>query len=131
MQAWERPEEFPRGDAAMPDFAEALAGGRQGGLLADPGGDIDRADEAGAGVRSRGGRGFCKAAADSPLSVAGPALAAEAFSAGLVDELQLFVAPVIVGGGTRSLPDGVRLDLELVEERRFAGGMAYLRYRTR
>jgi dihydrofolate reductase len=48
-----------------------------------------------------------------------------------VDELQIFVVPTIVGGGTASLPAGVRLDLELVEERRFDGGMAYLRYRTR
>jgi len=63
--------------------------------------------------------------------VGGPDLAASAFRARLVDELQLFVAPAIVGGGTASLPDGVRLDLELVEERRFDSGMAYLRYRTR
>jgi riboflavin biosynthesis pyrimidine reductase len=48
-----------------------------------------------------------------------------------VDELQLFVAPAIVGGGTPSLPAGVRLGLELVDEHRFDGGMAYLRYRTR
>jgi riboflavin biosynthesis pyrimidine reductase len=47
-----------------------------------------------------------------------------------VDELQLFIAPAIVGGGTASLPSGGRLDLELVEERRFDNGMAYLRYRT-
>jgi riboflavin biosynthesis pyrimidine reductase len=49
----------------------------------------------------------------------------------LVDELQLFVAPSVVGGGKRSLPDGIRLDLELLEERRFGNGMVYLRYRTR
>ena len=62
------------------------------------------------------------------LSVAGPHLAAEAFKAGLVDECHLVIAPAIVGGGNRSLPDGVRLDLELADERRFANGMAYLRY---
>jgi dihydrofolate reductase len=65
------------------------------------------------------------------LAIGGPGLAAAAFRARLVDELQIFVVPTIVGGGTASLPAGVRLDLELVEERRFDGGMAYLRYRTR
>jgi dihydrofolate reductase len=72
-----------------------------------------------------------KAQAPRDLTVAGPDLAAHAFKAGLVDELQLFVAPSIVGGGKRSLPDGVRLDLELLEERRFGNGMVYLHYRTR
>jgi dihydrofolate reductase len=69
-----------------------------------------------------------KARADRDLSVAGPGLAAEAFRAGLVDEVQLFLHPVIVGGGKPALPDGVRLDLELANERRFASGVAYLRY---
>jgi dihydrofolate reductase len=49
--------------------------------------------------------------------------------AGLVDELQLFLVPVIVGGGKRALPDGVRSDLELLDTRRFATGAVYLRYR--
>jgi dihydrofolate reductase len=64
------------------------------------------------------------------ISVGGPGLAALAISAGLVDEYQLFVAPVMVGGGTRSLPDAIRLNLELVDERRFYNGMVYLNYRT-
>jgi dihydrofolate reductase len=64
------------------------------------------------------------------LAVGGAALAAVAFSAGLVDECHLFLAPVLVGGGKRALPDGVRLDLELLDERRFEGGMVYLRYGT-
>ena len=58
-------------------------------------------------------------------------LAAEAFNAGLVDELRLFCAPVVVGGGKQSLPDGVRLPLELLDERRFGNGTVYLRYRTK
>jgi riboflavin biosynthesis pyrimidine reductase len=62
--------------------------------------------------------------------VGGPELAAHAFRAGLVDECHLFLAPVVVGGGTQCLPD-VRLDLELLSERRFGNGMVYLRYRTR
>jgi riboflavin biosynthesis pyrimidine reductase len=63
--------------------------------------------------------------------VGGPELAAQAFKAGLVDELHLFVAPMVVGGGKRSLPNEVRLKLELLDERVFGSGMVYLYYRTR
>jgi dihydrofolate reductase len=63
-------------------------------------------------------------------SVGGAALAAEALRAGLVDEVQLLLSPVIIGGGTRALPDGVRLGLELVDERRFSNGVVHLAYRT-
>jgi dihydrofolate reductase len=72
-----------------------------------------------------------KAAAGRDLTVGGPDLAAHAFKAGLVDELHLFIAPVVVGGGKQSLPDNVRLKLELLEERRFGSGMVHLRYHTR
>ena len=71
-----------------------------------------------------------KASAERDITVGGPDLAAQAIRAGLVDELQLFVAPVVVGGGKRSLPDHVRLELELLDERRFGSGVVYLRYRT-
>ncbi|MDQ3856477.1 MAG: dihydrofolate reductase family protein [Chloroflexota bacterium] len=72
-----------------------------------------------------------KAAARRDLMVGGPDLAAHAIKAGLVDEWHLFVVPVVVGGGKRSLPTNVRLKLELLDERRFGSGMVYLRYRTR
>jgi dihydrofolate reductase len=72
-----------------------------------------------------------KAAADRDLTVGGPALAAHAFEAGLVDELHLFVVPVMVGGGKGFLPDDVHLELELLDERRFGNGMVHLHYRTR
>ena len=72
-----------------------------------------------------------KALAGRDLSVGGPELAAQAFKAGLVEECHLFVAPMVVGGGKRSLPDNVRLRLELLDERRFGSGMVYLYYRTR
>jgi dihydrofolate reductase len=72
-----------------------------------------------------------KATAGRDITVGGPDLAAQAIRAGLVDELHLFVAPVVVGGGTKSLPEGVCVDLELLEERRFGSGFVYLRYRTR
>jgi dihydrofolate reductase len=70
-----------------------------------------------------------KAEADRDLTVGGPGLAAQALAAGLVDECQLFLAPVIVGGGKPSLPSNVRLNLELLHERRFGNGTVYLRYR--
>jgi dihydrofolate reductase len=72
-----------------------------------------------------------KATAERDVSVGGPELAAHAIKAGLVDEWQLFIAPIVVGAGTRSVPDDVRLQLELLDERRFGNGMVYLRYRTR
>jgi dihydrofolate reductase len=72
-----------------------------------------------------------KASTAEDVLIGGPDLAAHAFRAGLVDECQLFLAPVIVGGGKAALPGGVRLELELLEERRFRGGMVYLRYQTR
>jgi dihydrofolate reductase len=72
-----------------------------------------------------------KAPATADLTVGGPHLAAEAFRAGLIDECQLFLAPVIVGGGNQALPDDVRLDLELLDERRFASGFVHLRYRVK
>lgn len=65
------------------------------------------------------------------ITVAGPDLAAQAIGAGLVDELQLFLAPIIVGGGKPSLPKQVRLNLELLEQRRFGSGVVFLRYRNR
>jgi dihydrofolate reductase len=72
-----------------------------------------------------------KARAGRDIIVGGPELAAQAFKAGLVDELHLFVTPIVVGGGKQSLPNNVRLMLELIDERRFEGGMVYLQYRTR
>jgi dihydrofolate reductase len=72
-----------------------------------------------------------KASAERQLGIGGPGLAAHAFAAGLVDECQLFLAPVVVGGGTRALPDGVRLELDLLGARRFGNGTVFLRYRRR
>jgi len=71
-----------------------------------------------------------KDASGRDLTVGGAALAAHAFRAGLIDELHLVVVPVVVGGGKPALPRGVRLKLELTEERRFAAGTVFLRYRV-
>lgn len=70
-----------------------------------------------------------KASSARDISVGGPGLAAHAIRAGLVDELHLVLVPVVVGGGTRALPDGVRANLELLDERRFRGGAVHLHYR--
>jgi dihydrofolate reductase len=65
------------------------------------------------------------------ILIGGPELAAHAFRAGLIDEYHLFITPIIVGGGKPALPDNVRLELELLDERRFGNGTVYLRYRVK
>jgi len=89
-------------------------------------------------ARTRIERGFdpeavrqLKATAGRDISVGGADLAAQAINAGLVDEYHLFLTPIIVGGGKQSLPDNVRLELELLDERRFGNGMVHLHYRTK
>ena len=72
-----------------------------------------------------------KEAVEHDILIGGPELAAHAFRAGLIDECHLFLIPILVGGGKSALPDNVRLELELLEERRFGNGVVYLRYRTR
>lgn len=72
-----------------------------------------------------------KAGSGRDLSISGPGLAAHAFRAGLVDEVWMLLCPVVLGGGTAFLPDGVRLDLQLLDERRFDRGVVYLRYAVR
>jgi dihydrofolate reductase len=72
-----------------------------------------------------------KLEADRDILIGGPNLASQAFEAGLVDELQLVVAPAVVGGGTKALPDKIRLNLELMDERRFRNGTVYLGYGVR
>lgn len=68
------------------------------------------------------------ASASQDVAIGGPELAAQAFKAGLVDECQVFLAPVVVGAGKRSLPEGVFARLELLDQHRFDGGFVYLRY---
>jgi dihydrofolate reductase len=70
-----------------------------------------------------------KATSGRDLGIGGPGLAAHAFRAGLVDEIQLFVVPHVVGGGTALFPDDVRLELSLLDERRFDDGTVHVRYR--
>jgi dihydrofolate reductase len=69
-----------------------------------------------------------KEASERDMSIGGTTLAAQAINAGLVDEFDLFLTPVVVGGGKQFLPDGVGMTLELLDERRFSNGVVYLRY---
>ncbi|MET9022655.1 dihydrofolate reductase family protein [Actinopolymorpha sp. NPDC004070] len=69
-----------------------------------------------------------KEASSRDLSIGGAELAAQAIAAGLVDELHLFLNPVVVGGGKRALPDGVHVPLELLDEHRFGSGVVHLHY---
>jgi dihydrofolate reductase len=72
-----------------------------------------------------------KPSTEHDMTVGGADLAGQAIKAGLVDELQLFLVPIVVGGGKRALPSGLRSDLELLDTRRFASGAVYLRYRPK
>jgi len=94
--------------------------------------------EAPASARTRIERDFepaavsaLKESSDRDLGVGGAALAATAMAAGLVDECHLYLVPVLVGGGKRALPDGVRTQLTLLDEQRFRSGFVYLRYQVR
>ena len=71
-----------------------------------------------------------KATAKGDIEIGGPELAGQAISAGLVDELHLLIAPVIIGGGKRLFPENIRAQLHLVDKRRFGNGVVYLSYRT-
>jgi len=70
-----------------------------------------------------------KESSRSDITIGGAELAGRAIAEGLVDECQLFLGPVLVGGGKRALPAGVHAELELLEERRFRSGVVYLHYR--
>ena len=128
MKAWEKADTLPEQTPATRDFAEIWQAADK--IV------YSRTLDAAATARTRIEREFdpdvVRALKDSPrdLSVGGPDLAAQALKAGLVDELQLFITPVVLGGGTQALPDGLRLELELLEERRFESGIVYLHYRS-
>ncbi len=127
MAVWETMDADPGLEPFMRDFAaiwrgaEKVVYSRRLETVASERTRIEREFDPGAVRR-------LKAAAERNLTVGGAGLAGQALAAGLVDELQLLLAPVLAGGGTRALPDGVRLDLELREERRFANGVVFLRF---
>jgi dihydrofolate reductase len=71
-----------------------------------------------------------KQSSGADISIGGAELAGHAFGAGLVDECHLFLCPIVVGGGKRALPDNIRMQLELLDERRFRSGVVHLHYRV-
>jgi len=130
LLAWETMDERPDQPQVILDFAEIWQAADK--IV------YSRTLEAVSSARTRIEREFdpeavrkLKATSEHDLLIGGPELAAHAVRAGLVDEYHLFLAPVLVGGGKRALPDGVRVDLELLDERRFASGFIYPRYGTR
>ncbi|WP_062304784.1 dihydrofolate reductase family protein [Demequina subtropica] len=127
MRVWEDMREDPGQPRAMRDYAEAWCAAQKivySTTLEDPGYPRTRVER----TFDPAEVAALKAASPTDMSIAGAELASHALRAGLVDELQLAIAPVVVGGGTRMLPDGLRLDLELVEHRRFPQGALLVRY---
>ena len=127
MAAWETADKLPEQTPATRDFAEIWQAADK--IV------YSKTLESASTARTRIEHDFDPEAvrklkeSTRDLSVGGPHLAAQALAAGLVDELQLFVTAIAVGGGTRALPDGLRIDLELLDERRFESGVVYLHYR--
>jgi dihydrofolate reductase len=129
MVAWETPQTFADQRPVMLDFAEIWQAADK--VV------YSRTLETVSSARTRIERDLdpdtvrrMKASTGRDISVGGPDLAAQALKVGLVDECRLFLTPIVVGGGTRSLPDNLRLELELLDEHRFGNGVVYLRYRT-
>ncbi|GAC1408597.1 MAG: dihydrofolate reductase family protein [Chloroflexota bacterium] len=128
MVAWENIHTLPEQPPVMLDFAEVwraahkIVYSRTLGTTSSARTRIER-DFVPESIRE------LKAQADRDISVGGPHLAAQAIDAGLVDEFHLFLVPVLVGGGTQSLPNNVRLQLQLLDEHRFGNGTVHLHYR--
>jgi dihydrofolate reductase len=129
MAVWETPEVNPGRTPAMLEFAriwqaaDKIVYSRSRETVSTPKTRLEREFDPQA-VRE------LKAQSPLDISVAGPTLAAHAIRTGLVDEYHLLVVPTMLGGGTRVLPSNVRIRLALLDERRFANGMVYLRYRA-
>ncbi len=129
MTVWETPEVMPGPTPAMLDFAriwqaaDKIVYSKSRETVSTPKTRLEREFDPQA-VRE------LKAQSPLAISIAGPTLAAHAIRAGLVDEYHLLVAPAMLGGGIRVLPRDVRTRLALLDERRFADGMVYLRYQT-
>jgi len=127
MTAWENLDAFPDPNPVILDFAELW---RAADKIV-----YSRTLNAVSTTRTRIERQFdpqaieqLKASADQDISVGGAELAGRALKAGLVDDIHLLLSPVIIGNGTRALPDGVRLDLRLLDSRSFGNGVVYLHY---
>ena len=130
MAVWQTVGDEPEVPAAEADFAEVWRGldkvvySRTLDSVWTPRTRLEREFDADAVRRM-------KDAATRDISVSGPELAQHAFRAGLVDEIHIFVFPVVVGGGKPGLPRDIRLDLELLDEQRFGNGVVHMRYGMR
>jgi dihydrofolate reductase len=130
MAIWDTPDRIPGPTPAMLDFAriwqaaDKIVYSRSLATVSTPKTRLEREFDPQA-VRD------LKAQLAHDVSVGGPTLAAHAIRSGLVDEYQLLVVPVLLGGGKRVLPSNVRVQLDLLDKRRFANGMVYLRYHRR
>ncbi len=130
MVAWETPEEFVGDSVVMQDFADIwqatdkVVYSRSLDSVSSAKTRIEREFDP-AAIRE------LKTSATSDIGIGGPELASHAIRAGLVDEFQFVVAPIIIGGGKPVFPPDVRVELELVDEQRFAGGMFAVSYRVR
>ncbi|HEY5977079.1 MAG TPA: dihydrofolate reductase family protein [Solirubrobacterales bacterium] len=130
MVAWETIDDVPDQPAVIRDYAEVWRAAEKvvySGTL-----------EEAASARTRIEREFDPVAvkqlvesAERDVGVGGPGLAASALEAGLVDEVHLFLHPVVIGGGKPALPKGQRLELELVGQGRFDDGVVHLHYRAK
>ena len=129
MTGWQTPDVIPGLTPTMMDFggiwqaADKIVYSKSLETVSTPKTRLEREFEPQA-VRD------LKAQLPHDISVAGPNLAAQAIRAGLVDEFQLLVVPIILGSGKRVLPDNVNVKLDLIDERRVGNGWVYLRYRT-
>jgi dihydrofolate reductase len=130
MVAWETPDTFAEQSPVVQDYAKVWKAADK--IV------YSKTLETVSSARTRIERTFdreavrqMKSQAARDVSVGGPNLAAQAMKAGLVDEIHLFAVPVVVGGGTDALPNNVRFNLELQDERRFSNGTVHLHYRTR
>jgi dihydrofolate reductase len=128
MAVWESPDMIAGQPAVMQDFAAIWRAAEK--VV------YSRTLETVSSARTRIEREFdpeavrqLKAEAQRDITVGGPELAAHAMRAGLIDECHLLIVPIVVGGGKRSLPDGVRMELELVDHRAFGSGVVHLHYR--
>jgi len=129
MAVWETPNVIPNPTPAIVDFAKIWQAADK--IV------YSKSLETGSTRKTRVEREFdaeivrqLKNELPDDVTVGGPALAAHAIRAGIVDEYHLFVAPIVLGGGKPILPGNVRVTLELVDERGFDNGMVYLRYRA-
>jgi dihydrofolate reductase len=130
MVAWETIDDGPDQPAVIRDYAEIWRGAEKVVYSSTL--------EEAASARTRIEREFEPVAvkqlvesAERDVSVGGPGLAASAFEAGLVDEVHLFLHPVVVGGGKPALPKGQQLQLELLDQGRFDDGIVHLHYRAK